>query len=169
MKNRIAAVAVMTGALLAAAPPASMLMAHEGRRGDSRIQGVWLVSTQPRNCVTGDSIPNAAFEGVYTFHDDGTLLAWVQNSTITTTRSPSQGVWQEKRRRGEHVLRFVHLRYSPTTGAYLGRQDANGTAVVRSGGDEFSADTTTTVFDVNGAIVTTGCAQSAGVRLSLPR
>jgi hypothetical protein len=167
MNFRIAWRATIAGLVLAATLSAP-LPAHDDRHEGSGIEGVWLVSTQPRNCLTGDWIPNTAFEGLYTFHDDGTLSAWVQNATITTTRSPSHGVWKAKRRKGEHAVRFMHLRYNPTTGAYLGRQEAVGTIAVEAARDVFNADTTTTVFDVNGAVVTKGCAQSVGSRLSLP-
>ena len=36
-------------------------------------------------------ISTAAFKPFYTFHNDGTMSAWLQNSTITTTRSPNHG------------------------------------------------------------------------------
>src|SRR5688572_11356226 len=43
------------------------------------LEGVWLVQTTPRNCATGVPIPTAAFESLYTFHKDGTMLVSLRN------------------------------------------------------------------------------------------
>lgn len=163
--NGAAAAAVLLG--LAAWQPEAR--SHQGNdRGPNQdLSGVWLVSAMPYNCTTGDSIPAASFEGLFTFNRDGTMSAWVQNATITTTRGPSHGLWKQ-RRRGEHAVKFIHLRYNPTTGAYVGRQEAVGTVTVERWGSEFSAKTSTTLYDTNGLVVGGGCATSSGVRLELP-
>lgn len=135
---------------------------------DQKLAGVWLVSMMPCNCTTGDSIPNQAYEALYTFHDDGTLTVWVQNSTITTTRSPSHGIWKSAKRGPGFQMTFVHLRYSPQTGAYLGRQDAAGIITLSGRGDELSIDSSATVYDVNGAVTARACANASGVKLVLP-
>ena len=38
------------------------------------LAGVWFVKITPRNCTTGEPIPTAAFETLFTFHKDGTML-----------------------------------------------------------------------------------------------
>ena len=40
---------------------------------DRSLAGVWLVKITPRNCATGEFIPAAAFEALFTFHEDKTM------------------------------------------------------------------------------------------------
>ena len=138
---------------------------REGREGKERsLEGVWRVTGTPRNCVTGVPIPTAAFEALLTFHKGGTLSAWFQNSTITITRSPSHGLWQREQGWGDYSFKFIHLRYNLATGAYFGSQVARGTLRLSESGDEFTTDSQTQVFDVNGHLTITGCANSVGTR-----
>lgn len=128
------------------------------------VEGVWMVTTTPRNCITGNPIPGAAFEGLFTFHKDGTMSAWVQNSVITLTRSPSHGLWQRDLGWSNYSFAFVHLRYE-LSGTYSGRQEARGTLELNASGDGFATDSTIAVFDVNGIRLGGGCANSVGTRL----
>jgi hypothetical protein len=132
------------------------------------LTGAWLVTIMPRNCATGDSLPNLAHEALFTFHEDGTLSVWAQNNSITLTRSPSHGIWKAGKH-GNYRLTFVHLRYSLETGKYLGRQDAVATITLQGrGGDEFSMDSSATVYDADGTVAARACSNSTGVRLTLP-
>ena len=79
-------------------------------------QGVWLVTVTPRNCVTGVPIPAAAFEALYTFHNDGTMSAWLQNSTITTTRSPNHGLWKRENGSSEVLVQIRSPALQPDDG-----------------------------------------------------
>ncbi len=129
------------------------------------IEGVWRVKVMPRNCTTGVPIPTAAFEGLYTFHRGGTMSAWAQNATITTTRSPSHGLWQRTQGWSDYSFKFVHLRYSLATGAFIGSQESTGNAVLAEGGDDFTAEGSTTVLDVNGIpTASPGCSNTVGTR-----
>ena len=85
-----------------------------------------------------------------TFHKDGTLSAWFQNSTITTTRSPNHGLWRRDEGWSAYSFKFVHLRYNLATGLFIGRQEAAGTLVLGESGDEFTTDGSTALFDANG-------------------
>lgn len=159
----------LAAAVLTTSLSQTSVLAHDGARMDRGLEGVWLVSFMPRNCGTGESIPSAAFEGLFTFAADGTLSAWVQNAMITTTRSPSHGLWKRARFSRDYAVKFVHLRYNLATGAYLGRQEAAGTVDLGRGGNTFAADTSNKVYDTSGAEVGAGgCAYSTGVRLEWP-
>lgn len=136
-----------------------------GPYGELDLSGVWVMNVMPYNCATGDSIPAAAFESLITFHEDGTLSAWFQNATITTTRSPSHGIWSRKRGWSDYAIKFLHLRYNPQTGAYLGRQLAEGEVEMERGGDSFRSSGRTTLLDVNGAVIGQGCSTSVGSRI----
>lgn len=135
---------------------------------DRTIQGVWRVTTTPRNCVTGVPIPTAAFEALFTFHKDGTMSAWLQNSTITTTRSPSFGLWRRENSWSDYSFKFVHLRYNVTTGMFIGRQDSGGSLVLDESGDAITTEGSTQGFDVNGnPSGPGGCSTSVGTRFKL--
>lgn len=139
---------------------------------ETLLTGVWRTITVPRNCSTGAPMPNAIFEGLMTFHGDGTISAWLQNSTITTTRSPIHGVWRRDTGwdfPGEttYLTRVIHMRYNLSTGAFIGRQESQGSFVLNHSSDTFTSDSTTTVFDANGIPTGTSCANSSGTRFTL--
>ncbi len=143
-------------------------LAQEGEWSKRGLQGVWQVRITPRNCITGVPIPAAAFEALFTFHRGGTMSAWVQNATIHTTRGPSHGLWERVHSWSDYYFKFVHLRYSPTTGAFLGKQESDGLLGMSESGDEFITDGSTTVFDVNGDPTgAPGCSNSVGTRFKL--
>jgi hypothetical protein len=146
------------------------LAAANGQDDDRRkggLKGVWRVTTTPRNCATGVPIPTAAFEGLFTFHKDGTLSAWVQNSTITTTRSPRHGLWRREHGWNDYAFKFVHLRYNLATGGFLGRQESSGILELGDKGDDFTSDSSTVVFDANGNPGVPSCANSVGIRFEI--
>jgi hypothetical protein len=148
------AVSPATGAAQRADPP------------ERTLAGVWQVTVTPRNCATGVPIPTAAFAALYTFHKDGTLSAWFQNSTITTTRSPNHGLWRRDEGWSDYSFKFVHLRYNLTTGVFIGKQEGAGTLVLGESGDDFTTDGLTTLFDVNGNQTSAGCSNSVGTRFT---
>jgi hypothetical protein len=150
----------------------SVSQASANGRDDERrkgLQGVWRVTITPRICATGVPLPAAASEALYTFHKDGTMSVWAQNSTIHTTRSPSHGLWRREHGWNEYAFRFVHLRYSlsmPPVGAFLGRQESSGLLELSANGDEFTTNGSTEVFELNGTS-TVGCANSVGIRFEI--
>ena len=144
----------------------AIVVAQEGGL-DRTLIGVWSVTIVPRNCATGLPIPTATNEGLWTFHADGTLSVWAQNNVIVTTRSPSHGLWRHDKGWSDYSYKFVHLRYSQTTAAFLGKQEGQGTLVLGESGDDFVTDGTATVFDVNGNPGTVGCSNSFGTRFKI--
>lgn len=154
--------------MISVVPVTAQSVTSQDEAPERSIEGVWLVTTTPRNCVTGDPIPTAAFEALITFHKGGTLSAWFQNSTITTTRSPSYGLWQRDSGWSDYSFKFVHLRYNLSTGAFIGRQESGGTLVLSESGDEYTSIASTKGFDVNGnPSGTGGCSTSVGTRFKL--
>ena len=165
MKNRFMQIIVGTFlGLLMLFGGTQLVSAQDGEGKERKLEGVWRTVVTPRNCVTGVPIPTAAFEALFTFHKGGTLSAWFQNSTITITRSPSHGIWQREQGWGDYSIKFVHLRYNLTTGAFIGRQESRGILQLSADGDEFTTDSQTQIFDVNGNLTSTGCANSVGTR-----
>ena len=132
-------VALVVGLLASQATVA----AQDAGAPERSIEGVWLVTVTPRNCVTGIPIPTASFEALFTFHKGGTMSAWLQNSTITTTRSPNHGLWKREEGWSDYSFKVVHLRYNLTTGVFIGSQEGAGTLVLGESGDEFTTDGST--------------------------
>lgn len=130
------------------------------------LTGTWMVTITPRICATGAPIPAATFEALYTFHEDGTMSAWLQNSLITVTRSPSLGVWERDRGWRSYSFGFVHLRYE-LSGLYSGRQEALGTLELDKHGRNFVANGSTNLFDPTGNPMGGGCSDSVGTRFDL--
>ena len=134
-----------------------------------RIEGVWLVQITPRNCTTGDPIPAAAFESLFTFHRDGTMLASFRNNSLVLERTAAHGLW----RRGlgwsdfDHSFKFVHIRRNLTTGLFAGKQEGGGTLVLSESGDEFTTDGYSIVYSIDGIPGTPGCSNSVGTRFKL--
>ena len=165
MKNTFLKTTVGTFLALLMLFGGTQLVSAQDGEGQERLEGVWRVTTTPRNCVTGVPIPTAAFEALFTFHKGGTLSVSLQNSAITITRSPGHGLWQREQGWGDYSFKFVHLRFDLVTGAYLARQVARGTLRLSESGDEFTTDSSTTSFDVNGvSLPGMGCSNAVGTR-----
>ena len=118
----------------------------------------------PRNCATGEPVPAAAFEALYTFHADQTMLVSFRNNSLTLERTAAHGLWREHPAGRDYAFKFVHLRRNVSTGAFAGKQEGEGTLVLSESGDEFTTDGSSTIFDVNGNPGTPGCSSSAGIR-----
>jgi hypothetical protein len=94
------------------------------------------------------------------------MSAWLQNSLITVTRSPSLGVWERDRGWRSYSFGFVHLRYE-LSGLYSGRQEALGTLELDKRGRNFVANGSTSLFDTTGNPMGGGCSDSVGTRFEL--
>jgi hypothetical protein len=131
------------------------------------LVGVWLVTITPRNCTTGDPIPSAAFESLFTFHNDGTMLVSFRNNTLALERTAAHGLWRRDLGWSDYLFKFVHLRRSVSTGLFAGKQESGGTLVLSESGDEFTTDALTIVFNTDGIPGTPSCSNSVGTRFKL--
>lgn len=143
-------------------------VAGQDQAPDRSLTGVWLVKITPRICATGEPITAAAFEALYTFHDDKTMLVSLRNTILTVDRSAAHGLWQRDLGWSTYSLKFMHIRSTAATGAFAAWQEGSATLVLAESGDEFTTDGTTRSFDVNGDLIPPGsCANSVGTRLKL--
>jgi hypothetical protein len=135
----------------------------------NRIVGVWEVMVTPRDCTTGDPIPSAAFESLFTFHQDGTMLVSFRNNTLALERTAAHGLWRRDYGHGwsDYLFKFVHLRRSLATGLFAGKQESSGTLVLSESGDEFTTEGSTIVFTTGGTPGTPSCSTSVGTRFKL--
>ncbi len=164
MKNRFMQIIVGTFLALLMLFGGTQLVSAQDGEGQDSLEGVWRVTITPRNCVTGVPIPTAAFATLFTFHKGGTQSVSLPNSPITITRSLGHGLWQREHGGGDYSFKFVHLRYDLATGAFLGSQVARGTLRLSERGDQFTTNSQNQVFDVNGHLTITSCANSVGTR-----
>src|SRR5215210_5320432 len=109
----------ITGAMIAIAVallPATVTgQTHPPARS---LAGVWLVKITPSNCATGVPIPAAAFEALYTFHADNTMLVSLRNTTLTVERSAAHGLWRRDLGSSTYSFKFMHIRTTAATGAF---------------------------------------------------
>ena len=131
------------------------------------IEGVWEVQITPRNCVTGVPIPTAAFETLFTFYGDGTMLVSFRNNSLTLERTAAHGLWRRDHGWSDYSFKFVHIRRNVSTGLFAGKQEGGGTLVLGESGDAFTSDGSSTVFSVDGIAGTPGCSNAAGTRFKL--
>jgi hypothetical protein len=131
------------------------------------LVGVWLVTITPRNCTTGDPIPSAAFESLFTFHNDGTMLVSFRNNTLALERTAAHGLWRRDLAWSDYSFKFVHIRRSVSTGLFAGKQESGGTLVLSESGDEFTTDGGTIVFNTDGIPGAPSCSNSVGTRFKL--
>ena len=159
---------VIMATIMALALSQAQVNAQGAASVERSVEGVWLVTITPRNCTTGDPIPGAAFESLYTFHYGGTMTVSFRNNSLTLERTAAHGLWRRDHGWSEYSLKFVHLRRTISTGAFAGKQESDATLVLSENGDEFTTDGSTTVFNVNGDPVgTPGCSTSVGTRFKL--
>ena len=155
--------AIIAIAMAVAVSPATVT--GQDQAPDRSLAGVWLVQISPRNCATGVPIPTAAFEALYTFHEDNTMLVSLRNNILTLERTAAHGLWRRNLGWREYSFKYVHIRRTVSTGAFAGLQEGAGTLVLAESGDEFTTDGSSTVFDVNGIpAAASGCSNSVGTR-----
>ena len=155
MKPRL--LSTITQAIMAIAIAAAVSQATvtgQDQAPDRSLAGVWLVKITPRNCATGDPIPTAAFEALFTFHEDKTMLVSLRNNSFTLERTAAHGLWRRDLGWNEYSFKFVHIRRNVSTGAFAGYQEGAGTLVLAESGDEFTTDGSTAM----------GCSNSVGTR-----
>lgn len=153
--------------MISVVPVTAQSVTAQGEAPERSLEGVWLVQTTPRNCTTGDPMPTAAFESLNTFHRDGTMLASLRNNSLVVERTAAHGLWRRDGGWSDYSFSFVHLRRNLTTGLFAGKQVSGGTLVLSESGDEFTTDSSTIGYSVDGIPGTGGCANSVGTRFKL--
>lgn len=137
------------------------VIAQQSEAPNPSIEGVWLVKTTPRNCTTGDPIPAAAFEALYTFHRDGTMISWYSSGTPST----GQGLWRRELGWSDYSFKLVRLLRTPT-GVFSGKQEIGGTLALGESGDEYTSDEYMIVYSLDGVPGTPFCINSVGKRFT---
>jgi hypothetical protein len=128
------------------------------------LEGVWEVTTTPRDCTTGEPIPAAAFVGLYTFHKDGTMTSWYATGTPAT----GHGLWRRKYGWSDYSFKLARLlRTSTTPQVFSGKQEIGGTLPLSESGDQYTSDEYVIVYSLDGVPGTPRCINSVGTRFKL--
>ncbi len=152
---------VMTFAILVGV---QLSVTAQGEIPERSLEGVWQVRTTPRNCTTGDPIPAAAFESLYTFHRDGTMISWYSSGTPAT----GHGLWRREPGWSDYSFKLVRiLRTPPPTNSYSGKQEIGGTLTLSESGDDYTSNEYMIVYSIDGVPSTPSCINSVGSRFKL--
>jgi hypothetical protein len=134
----------------------------QDRSLERSLEGVWQVRTIPRNCTTGEPIPAAAFEALYTFHRDRKMTSWYSSGTP----SPGQGLWRSELGWRDYSFRLVRILRTPTM-VYSGKQEIGGTLTLNESGDLYTSDEYMIVYSIDGVPSTPACINSVGTRFTM--
>lgn len=124
------------------------------------IVGVWNVSVDITNCVTGATI--ASSEAMALFAADGTRHE--TNATNPALRSPAFGTWRRLgKKNNEYQFEFRFFRFD-SAGVNIGSQIIRHDLVLSADGTSYFSEGTTEIFDPFGNLIVIGCASATATR-----
>lgn len=126
------------------------------------LEGVWEVTTTPRDCSTGEPIPTAAFVGLYTFNGDGTMISWYSSGTPST----GHGLWRREAGWRDYSFKLVRILRS-TTGIFSGKGEIGGTLTLNESGNQYTSDEYSIAYSIDGVPGTPRCINSVGTRFKM--
>jgi len=136
--------------------------ATDGKGGTQggRIQGTWDTQVTLNDCA-GHVI--RSFQGMLTFHDGGTLMDGT--TTPSALRSPGEGVWSHTTD-NTFAFRIKAFNFNAQN-VYTGWSIIAGELSVDQTGDAFAGPETVQIYDPNGNLLVSLCAEAAGTRFVL--
>ena len=124
------------------------------------VEGTWRVEITLRNCLTGVPVQNP-FPALASFARGGTVTT-ADGGLSPAVRGTGLGKWWRVRGGSFWSITEAFLfNGSARTGLQRITQEIDVTA----DGEEFNANVTSEIEDINGNVVATGCATSIGRRL----
>jgi hypothetical protein len=132
----------------------------EGTEG-GRIQGTWETQITLNDCA-GHVI--RSFQGMLTFHQGGTVMDGT--TTPSALRTPAEGVWRHAAD-NTYAFRMKSFNFNAQN-VFTGWGIISGELTVDSTGNAFAgSDGSVRVYDPNGVLLATLCAESTGTRFEL--
>ncbi len=143
----------------------SDLQEEQAERSRQSIEGVWRTVVTPRNCQTGDPIPNIPpIRGLFTFNQGGTMAEYgIGPGQTPALRSPGHGLWEQRHGRRNYSFTFILLRYDGN-GVFLGAQKVTAALELGASGDSFTTNSAIEIFNATDNLIATGCATATGTR-----
>jgi len=133
--------------------------AGQGTEG-GRIQGVWEQITTLTDCA---GHPIRSFPVMLTFHQGGTMMDGP--ATPPALRTPGQGVWRLVGG-NTYAYRFKFFTFN-TSNVFTGWTIIAGELTVGATGNANSGPATVEIYDPNGHLIATACAETVGTRFEL--
>ena len=125
------------------------------------LVGVWLTQVTRRNCDTGEPIATNRIQ--FTFAEGGTLFETIGPSIL---RSPGNGIWKREQGWNEYSYAVRFMRFD-AAGVFVGSGVVRSALTLDDTGDNYTATATNDVLDVNGNVISSGCATSVSTRFSM--
>jgi hypothetical protein len=124
-----------------------------------KLEGTWFTQVSIRNCQTGAVL--RTFPALGTFAQGGTLVDTTTGFS-PALRTPGHGSWEKT---DGHSYRSVSVAFLfDAAGNWTGIQKLTQKIEVQN--DAFTSTATNEILDVNGNVVTTGCATAVGSRVT---
>jgi hypothetical protein len=131
-------------------------------QGNHSLAGTWEVTVTVTDCQSGALIRTV--HSLQNFSPDGTF----SETANTAARGSSVGVWNRSEAGdGKYSATYWFFRYLPT-GAFASTAQSIDMVTLNDNGNQFTASGTVQDFDVNNALLSTGCFVHSAVRLSSP-
>ena len=130
--------------------------------GGGRLEGTWDNQISIIDCKTGNVI--TTFESLIVFMAGGTLTEST-SGTAPALRTPGEGVWRHTTD-NNYVFRFKHFRFN-TQNILTGWNIIQAEASLDAAGDAYTSSATVAVYDANGVLIATACAESVSTRFKL--
>jgi hypothetical protein len=156
-RKGVLAVAIVLPALSGAQISVSAQSAQEHREQEQQgLEGVWDISVTVRSCATGAAL----FTGrvIHMFIDGGTMTEIADRSN----RSAGLGTWRRLGGRS-YTTHHKYIEYT-AAGAFNGTTVLTREIELSKNADEFTATTTSEVFNAADQLINTGCGTSTATR-----
>ena len=148
---------VVAGALVSMVAATATEQGTEG----GRLQGTWEMQITLTDCA-GHVI--RSFPSLIEFTAGGTVVE-SNAGTPQALKTPGEGVWRHTTD-NNYAFRFKFFTFSPQN-AFTGWGIIAGETTMDKTGDGNTGSATVEVYDPNGVLVATACAEIAGTRFEL--
>ena len=125
------------------------------------LVGVWITEVTRRNCDTGQPIGNTG-RIQNTFAEGGTFLETIGPSIL---RSPGNGIWKREQGWSEYSFALRFMRFD-AAGVFVGSGIVRAAITLDETGDNYTSTATSDALDVNGNVISSGCATSVSTRFT---
>ena len=122
------------------------------------IEGVWEGTVTFRDCTTSAAL--GGIQAASSYHRGGTMSD--TNASPTASRGPGFGTWVKAG--SSYTIKFRFFAYD-ATGAVSGVQRVTRTLTLGANNTSGTGSTTFQLFDLNGAVVRSGCASDVANRV----
>ena len=153
---------IMTSLLFACSLIPMITAASEPKEGTQggKLQGTWEQITTLTDCA---GHPIRSFPVMLTFHQGGTMMDGT--TTPPALRTPAQGVWRHVSD-NTYAFRLKAFTFNAQN-VFTGWTIIAGEITVDQSGDGNSGPATVEVYDPNGVLLATLCAETVGTRFEL--